>query len=221
MPSLSFYGHVIHLERGPEALFAAFDSPLQRGIRKAEGAGLKVEFSTSPEAMRDYYALHCQTRRRHGVPPQPFRFFENIASFVLARDHGYIATARLQGRAVAAAVFFHFGGQAIYKFGASDFRFQHLRPNNLVMWETIKRCAAGGFLRLHLGRTSLAHEGLRRFKLALGAREGKVEYYKYDFAQRAFVTDVDRVEGWFNHLFRCLPPPLLRLAGIIMYPHLS
>jgi len=36
---------------------------------------------------------------------------------------------------VAGAIFFHSGGQAIYKFGASDETFQHFRGNNLVMWE--------------------------------------------------------------------------------------
>ena len=62
------------------------------------------------------------------------------------------------------------------------------------MWEAIKRYAENGFSRLHLGRTSLANEGLRRFKLGLGAREEKIEYYKYDFRKESFVSDVDRAE---------------------------
>ena len=36
-----------------------------------------------------------------------------------------------------------------------------------------------------------------------------------------FVTDADRAEGWFNHVFRLLPPQLLRLAGALLYPHQS
>lgn len=220
-PSVSFYAHTIELDQTPDTAFKKLDNALRRGIRKTEAAGIRVEFSTSPEAMSDYYALHCQTRRRHSVPPQPFRFFENIASFVLARDHGFIATARLQGRAVAAAVFFHFGRHAIYKFGASDFSFQQLRPNNLMMWEAIKRCAAGKFATLHLGRTSLFNEGLRRFKLSLGASEERLDYFKYDFKKGAFVTDVDRAETRVNQVFRRFPAPLLRCAGRMLYPHLS
>ncbi|MGA2863548.1 MAG: GNAT family N-acetyltransferase [Verrucomicrobiota bacterium] len=220
-PSLAFYGHRIDLERGPEALFQGCDAAARRGVRKAEAAGLKVEFTNRPESVRTFYALHCRTRQRHGVPPQPFRFFENIARHVLGQGLGVVETVRLQDRPVAAAVFFHSGRQALYKFGASDYEFQVARPNNLLMWEAIKRYAADGFATLHLGRTSLADAGLRRFKLGFGAREERLEYYKYDFPKQAFVADKDRAEGPLNSLFRCLPGLLLRLAGQALYPHLS
>jgi len=122
---------------------------------------------------------------------------------------------------VAAAVFFHHGNQAYYKFGASDYRFQQFRPNNLVMWSAMKRYASRGCLSLHLGRTSLANEGLRRFKLSLGAREERLNYYKYDLRRERFVTEPDRAESWANYVFRCFPLGLLRLAGRALYPHLS
>jgi len=220
-PSLAFYGHVIDLISNEKTLFSRLDSAIRRGIRKAQNTHLEVEFCSSLESVRTFYGLHCRTRQRHGLPPQPFRFFENIARHVLAKGHGFAAIARLNQRPVAAAVFFHQGRQAIYKFGASDYAFQHLRPNNLLMWEAIKRYAANGCQQLHLGRTSLANEGLRRFKLGFGAREEKISYYKHDFLKQAFVTDTDRAEGWFNRVFRLMPRPLLRLAGQILYPHLS
>ena len=220
-PSLAFYGHVLALQRGPQALFESFDGATRRGIRKAEREGLHVEFGDSLDSIRDYYALHCRTRRRHGLPPQPFRFFRNIARFVLAPGQGFVATAWLAQRPLASAVFFHRGAEVICKFGASDHAFQHLRPTNLVMWESIKRCLANGFGSLHLGRTSLLNEGLRRFKLGFGAQEQRIEYCKFDFAAGAFVTDVDRAQTRFNCLFRRLPLPLLRLAGAMLYPHVS
>jgi hypothetical protein len=220
-PSLAFYGHVLDLECGPEALFKNLHPTMRRGIRKAEETQLRVEFSGDPESVREYYSLHCQTRRRQGVPPQPARFFRNIAACVLGRGHGFVATARLQDRPVASAIFFHHGQQALYKFGGSDYAFQEMRPNNLLFWDTMKRLATQGFASLHLGRTSLANEGLRRFKLSLGAREEPITYSKYDFRTGSFVTDVDRAEGWSNRVFRFLPPPLLRLIGACVYPHLS
>jgi len=35
------------------------------------------------------------------------------------------------------------------------------------------------------------------------------------------VRDVDRAEGWSNRVFALLPPRVLRLAGQLLYPHLS
>jgi lipid II:glycine glycyltransferase (peptidoglycan interpeptide bridge formation enzyme) len=127
------------------------------------------------------------TRRRQGLPPQPLRFFENIAQYVLAHGHGFVATARWEGKPLAAGVFFHHGRKAFYKFGASDYAFQGLRPNNILFWEVIKRYVDQGIDTLHLGRTSLGNEGLWRFKLGFGALEERIEYYKYDFIRRTFV----------------------------------
>jgi hypothetical protein len=220
-PSMTFHGHVVELGGGQDQLFKRLEAAVRRGIRKAERAGLKIEFRDTSESMRSFYALHCLTRRRHGLPPQPFRFFENIARHVIHAGRGLVAVVHLKRGPVAAAVFFHQGRQAYYKFGASDYRFQEFRPNNLLMWAAMTRYAAQGCSSLDLGRTSLANEGLRRFKLSLGAREERIDYFKYNLWRRRFVTDIDRAEGWAKHVFRCFPAGLLRLAGRVLYPHLS
>jgi hypothetical protein len=219
--SVSFYGHVVDLSRDEGALFRSLEGAARRGVRKAEQNKVEVDFSTSAEAIRTYFELHCRTRRRLGVPPQPVRFFENIARFVLSPGDGFVAVARHQDRPIAAAVFFLFGRQAIYKFGAWDSAFQHVRGNSLVMWTAIKRLAGDGFTSLHLGRTSLGDEGLRRFKLGFGAREERINYFRYDFRKSSFVSAVDRSESWANRIFRLMPAPLLRFAGSVLYPHLS
>lgn len=171
--------------------------------------------------VRVFYALLCQTRRRHGLPAQPFRFFAHIHRHILAPNHGQIVIARQGSRAVAAAVFFHFGGQAIYKFGASDERLQHLRANNRVMWDAIKWHAGQGFTSLDFGRTSLDNAGLRKFKLGWGAVERRIDYVRHDLRTGSFATVPDAAAGWHNHIFRLLPVSLSRLAGSVLYRHVA
>jgi len=219
--SVAFLGHVINLEDGSEALFHRFKSPVRCAIRKAERAGVRVEFSTSLQSMRSFYRLHCLARRRYGMPCQPFRFFENIARLMLGEGFGFIATALYEDLPVAAAVFFRDGQEAFFKFGASDYAYQHLRPNNLVMWESIKKCSDASLTRLHMGRTSLNQRGLRRFKLGFGACEVPIDYVKYSFRKGTFVKGVDYAESWLNSLFRRFPAPILRLTGNLLYPHLT
>jgi len=220
-PSLRFYSHWVDLDPGVESLFQGLDGAFRRGLRKAEKSAIRVEFEGSTEGIERFYGLHCQTRRRHGLPPQPVRFFRNIARQVLERGQGVVATAWAGQRAVAAAVFFHADQEVIYKYGASDYAFQHLRPNNVLMWEAMKRFCSEGFSTFHLGRTSLTAEGLRRFKLELGAREEQIAYYRRELRGRTLVVEQDRTEGWFNQVFSRLPLPCLRLAGSLLYPHLS
>jgi len=220
-PSLQFWGHVVELDRSDKLLFESLKKAARRAVRKAQKAQLQVAFKTDLAAMSRFYELHCATRQRHGVPPQPWRFFEKIAKHVVQPGYGYIAEASLRDQPVAAAVFLHFGREAFYKFGASDYKYQELRPNNVVMWEAIKKYAASGFARLHLGRTSLANQGLRRFKLGFGAREEQIQYYKFDFNKNLFVKDFDFSSGWLTSTFSCLPPAVQRLFGALFYPHLS
>lgn len=220
-PSLEFFGHVIDLKVGVDRLFSGLDGAIRRGVRKAEAAKLTVEFSFDRQSIQTFYKLHCGTRRRHGLPPQPFRFFENIQRHILGMGRGFVVTTRLGNRPVGAGVFFYRGQGAIYKFGASDFEMQQYRPSNLLMWAAIRRCADQGLSTLNLGRTSLSNDGLRRFKRGFGAVEEKVRYAKYDFSSKQFVVAIDRVEGWFNRIFLRMPLPLLRLAGAVLYPHLS
>ena len=66
-----FYGHTLDLRRGAEELAARFASPVRRAIRKAERSGVKAVVARNRAAMNDFYRLHVQTRRRHGLPPQP------------------------------------------------------------------------------------------------------------------------------------------------------
>jgi hypothetical protein len=217
--SLSFYGHGLDLTVGEAALFGNFDSSVRRAVRKAEKEGVQVEFSQSLEAMKIFYGLQCQTRKRHGLPPQPFQFFVNIQRHILSENLGTIAIARQGGKKIAASVYFFLGGRAIYKYGASDDSQQQLRGPNLVMWEAMKWLAARGAKTLHLGKTSLANEGLRRFKLHLGASEEVIDYVKFDLRQDTFVTDTDAIHGWHNRVFQVMPLVFARAAGRMLYKH--
>jgi hypothetical protein len=217
--SLSFYGHSLNLAAGEEQLFGRLESSVRRAIRKAEKDGVVVDISQSLEAMETFYSLQCKTRKKHGLPPQPFSFFSNIHKYILSQNSGMVAVASWRKTPVAASIYFHLKDRAIYKYGASDETFQHLRGSNLVMWEAIKWYWKRGVKKLHLGRTSMANEGLRRFKLGWGTSEGKIEYFKYDFRKECFVMDSDAAFGWHNRIFQSLPNFVSRMTGNLLYRH--
>ena len=217
--SLAFYGHTVDLEEDQDRMFARLESSVRRAIRKAEKSGVTVNVSQSLEAMKVFYVLQCKTRRKHGLPPQPFTFFRNVFEHILSKNLGMIAIASYQQRPVAASVYFQSGARAVYKYGASDEAFQHLRGANVVMWEAIKWHARNGARTLHLGRTSIANEGLRRFKLGWGAAEQKIEYVKYNLRKNYFVTETDDTTGWYNRVFNMMPVGLSRMIGAVLYKH--
>ena len=219
--SVAFYGHSLELRGGPERLFAGLTESVQRAIRKAERSNLRVKVSQSRDSILEFYRLHVRTRRRHGLPPQPRSFFLNIHSEIIKPGLGFVVLARKGSTPVAAAVFFHIGKKAVYKFGASDERHQDLRGNNLVMWKAIELLAQNGFQTLHLGRTSLENEGLRRFKRAWGTVEETIEYFRFDRTANDWIRARDNVSGFHNAVFARLPLGFNRLLGAMIYPHLD
>jgi GNAT acetyltransferase-like protein len=219
--SITFHGHSLDLRRRAETLFDNFAESVRRAIRKADRSGLTVNLSTSEGALRDFYQLHERTRRRHGLPPQPFSFFKNIQTEIIERRLGFTVLAMKASTPIAAAVFFHTERNAVFKFGASEERYQHFRANNLVIWHAIRHLAENGIEALHLGRTSPSNEGLRRFKLSWGASERPIEYFRFDLLANHWTASRDRTCGLHNAVFSRLPLILNRLVGTAIYPHLD
>jgi hypothetical protein len=223
-PAWSTYaGHELALASDSDKLFAQCDSAVRRAIRKGEREGVKVEIAHDFSSMREFYRLHCYTRRKHGLPPQAFTFFRNIHRHIISQELGFVCLARWQGKVIAGAIFFNLGTRALYKYGASDMRYQSLRGNNLVIWEAIKWYGQHGYHSLHFGRTDLSNEGLRRFKCGWGAVEKKIEYVRYDLRKNAYSQDEvsEQGAGWTNRIFQCLPVAAGRLVGKMAYRHMA
>jgi hypothetical protein len=148
-------------------------------------------------------------------------FFENLRKHILEKDMGTLLLARYGGKAIAGAVFLHFGRKAIYKYGASDRRHQHLRANNLVFREGIRTLCGRGCKTLSFGRTDLAHEGLRQFKLCWGSKETRLQYFRFDVRSRSWLTrQKARFSPWEGVISKT-PIPVLRLVGSIAYRHVG
>jgi CelD/BcsL family acetyltransferase involved in cellulose biosynthesis len=214
------FAHVLDLDGSEEKLFKALRASTRRNIHKAEKEGVAVSLLRTREALAAFYRLHCGTRRLHGLPPQPWTFFEKIYEHLIVPGQGLVALAVHQGKPVAGAVYALYRDQALYKFGASDRNHQHLRPNNLVMWEAIRWFCRNGFRSLDFGRTEPENEGLLQFKRGWGTKEGRVAYYRLNLRENAFSAASNGARSSYP-VFKMLPIPVLRLAGRVLYRHVG
>lgn len=220
-PSECYFGHTLDLTEGPRKLFACLRDSNRRNIRKAEKENIDVSISASPDAVKAFCRLNAITRRDHGLPPQPRRFFQCVYDHILSKDMGFIVLASFRGAPIAANVYFCFGDQILYKYGASDRTFQHLRASNLVMWEAIKWGCEHRYRPLCFGRTEPGNEGLRQFKAGWGAREHIIKYYRYDLRKDVFIKTPTAVKPSYQKIFSKLPMPVLNLLGNILYRHMG
>jgi hypothetical protein len=221
MTSASYHGHILDLGEGAKGVFLRFRDSTRRNIRKAEREGLNVTILTSLDSVSEFYKLHCLTRRKHGLPPQPYRFFKTIHRYVITKGLGFVALVSYRNEYIAGAMFIHSGQAAFYKYAASDHQYQHLRPNNLVIWVAIKWYSKNGYRSLCFGRTDIENQGLIRFKSGCGTTEQKISYYRYDYRKETFISTQSRLTGCYNNIFRNMPIPLLRKVGSVLYKHIG
>ena len=215
------YTHIIDLDGNEERLFSSFDSTIRRNIRKAINNDVKVYKSQSLESVKHFYKLNSLTRKRHGLPPQPYSFFRNLYNIILKDDLGTIFLAEHSGKVIAGAVYLHFGNKVIYKFGASDNKYQNLRANNLVMWEAIRWYNSNGYSEFSFGKTETDNEGLRRFKNGWAVRELELRSYRFDLRKERFLNFSTQTYGLHNRVFNNLPLPVLEILGSLVYRHVA
>jgi len=218
-----FVTHRLVLDATEESQTRKLRDSTRRNIQRAVREGVEIQHLQSLDAIHAFYSLHCRTRRRHGLPPQPLRFFQLIHKHLIDAGLGFVSLARFKGKWIAGSVFLQFGSHAIYKFGASDPLYQHLRANNLVMWQGICRLQKEKISRLSLGRSEKDDEGLLQFKRGWGGEEVALSYYRIGCSKGSIRMNLQgsNAGGISNRIMRRLPIPLLRLMGGVMYRHVG
>jgi Acetyltransferase (GNAT) domain len=214
-------GHTLDLAPSVAEIFARFAGSVRTAIRKAEANDVAAQIGTDCGLLREYYRLHVSTRGRHGVPPQPWSFFKNIASEFLAKKRGFVVLGSLNGRAVAGGVFLHSNRSTVYKFGASDAAGRQSNASNLVIWTAIKNSKEMGIPMMHFGRTELGNETLRRFKQRWGTSEVPMSYMKVDPRSRTNICRTNLADGLHTKVFKRCPLIVNRLLGSILYRHMD
>lgn len=220
-PVISYMHDSISLIDDPKQMQSKLRKGTASSIKKAEKEGVTIEMTDTIEALRSFYELHCMTRKRHGVPPQPYLFFAKLHEHLLSEGLGLTALAKHQGNVVAGLVCLFFGDSAVWKYGASDERFKHLSGNNLVLWETIKLCARKGFRSFSLGRTDLDNAGLLSFKSGWGGERTLLNYYRYDLNKKEFMSHHRPQNNWTKKMFKAFPIEVLKVIGRVAYRHIG
>jgi hypothetical protein len=214
-----YVAHRLDLRAGAEAVFRRFHKDcVQRKIRRAEREKVVVERGNSAELLQEFYGLMIQTRRRHGLPPQPLEWFRNLAECL--GEALTVWVARKDGRAAAAIVTGRQGRVVVYKYGASDARMHALGFMPYLMWRVAEDGVGRGMEWLDLGRSDEGQSGLIAFKDHLGAERSVISYWRWPEGSSGAPGG-----GWGRSLMgeACgrLPESWLKWLGSALYRHLG
>lgn len=208
--------HLLPLGADPDVLFKRFDrSRIQKRIENASARGVVTVISHKRADLSVFYRLHCETRRRLGVPVQPLRFIENVWEKLVQPGLGLIVLARVDDRPIGAALFLAANRSLIYKYSASDSSQWSLRPNLMILWAAMAWGCANGYATLDMGRTDAGNESLRVFKAGWGSEEVPLVYTRFGPAGDGLgQASVARV---LAHVIRRSPTFVCRTLGETLY----
>ena len=207
----SYLFHALDLRPSLEAIYRRFHADcVRRKIRRAERDGLTVDSGNSESLLRDFYALQVITRKRHGIPPQPRHWFQNLMASL--GDKAVIRVARLQERPVAAILTLQHKITSVYKYGCSDENFSNHGGMQLLFWREIEEAKAHGMESLDMGRCDLENTGLAIFKERLGAERREIHYYRYPAGKPGRSS---------SRMLSRLPKPILIALGRLLYRHIA
>ena len=189
---------------------------LHRNTRnRAQRDGVEVVRGSEPSDIAEYYRLHTLTRRRLGVPVQPYRFFDLISERFITTGKGFVASALLDGKVVAAGVYLTHKSTMVAKFGASDPDSRDNGAGYLIDWETMVSACREGYRLLDFGRTDLGADGLRRYKSGWDAVETPLVYSH--IARRKPDADLPDVGELPKRIIRHSPVWVCRALGELFY----
>lgn len=209
--------HVLDLDGDLEGLLRRIRRRHRERLRQAERGPLRIRLSRTVEDLRSFYRLQVLTRRRLGVPVQPWRFFAAVWERVVQPGLGMVALVETPGHpAVAGAVMFAWNGTVIGKFLASDAAHWREHPNHLLYWAAIRWATDGGSRAFDFGRSDAGHTGLQHFKTGWAATPHPLTYTAAGAAGPSPASG-GRVQAVLAPLIRHSPPFVCRAAGALLY----
>jgi len=211
-----FANWTLELNRPLAVLERGLATNFRRSVKRASQGNIKIDRGQDLSYLSRFYRLQLESRRRHGLPAQPWRFFKLLHEIFSPSGSLEVWIAQENGCDQASAVFLIDGDAVHYKWGARSADRQSY-ANHLLFWKAIEHFAARGCM-LDLGRTDVRNHGLMRFKQELGANLSPVPFSFYPHAPSQISAEVltgkRRVAA---EILRRMPILATRLLGEAAY----
>jgi hypothetical protein len=217
--SQSFWFHKLDLCCSPGDLFHQFHHDcVQRKIRRADRERLRYEEGTSESLLERFYRLLLMTRRRHGIPTQPIKWFRNLIACLGTKVN--IALASKDDQPIASILTLRHKCTVVYKYGCSDRKFNALGGMQFLFWQTIQKALEDQLWEFDLGRSDRDNPGLVVFKDRWGAAQSELTYLRCGRNSSRPLAKVGQT-SISKYLWAHAPDSMLSAASRALYRHLG
>ena len=174
--SVEFAG-VLDLTKSEDEILQGMRQRLRRALRKAAKNDIRVEKSTNPADIHEFYEIELQTAGRHHFIAFSEDFLTKQFAAFAEHDEAVLYTAKYQGQILAQNFMIFYGNEASYHYGVSSELGTKLSGAPLLHLEAMRDARKRGIKRYNLwgivGEDETNHRfyGVSCFKRGFGVDE--------------------------------------------------
>ena len=219
-----YWLHHLDLTQDLDTIFSSFHkASIQRKIRRAEREGLIRQHGRSEFLLDAFCRLNLLTRRRHHVPPQPRKWFENLIDcFGQALS---IHVAFKDTKPLAAILIIRYKDTVVYKYGASDGQHHNLGGTHLLFWRAIQDAKTDHAKVFDFGRSDHDDTGLITFKDRWGCERSTLTYSRFTPSAQSEDSYLSNTQARrlvsARRALDILPDGAFQLVGSLLYKHMG
>lgn len=218
-----YKNHTLGLEADVETLKKTFDRTcVRQRINRAEKSNLTVIEASSEDDIRIFYELHCLTRKKYGVPPQPYGFFKNMWEILHSRDMFSVLIAKYDTEPVSALLFLKYKQRIHAEYMGTNDAFLKYSPNILLFWRAIQAAKEENYGFFDFGGSHISSQELITFKKRWGTvEEDIVHYYFPEVKGPSGDLESNIKHRILQSASKKMPELLFKWTGAFLYRHLG
>lgn len=176
--SVEFAG-ILNLEKDEEEILKGMRQRLRRALRKGAKNDIKIEKSTNPQDIHQFYQIQMETAGRHGFVAFSEDFFTKQFAAFAPHNEAVLYTAKYNGEVLAQNFMIFYGNEASYHYGVSSELGTKLSGAPLLHMEAMRDARKRGIKRYNfwgiVGEDETYHRfyGVSQFKRGFGVEELK------------------------------------------------
>jgi FemAB-related protein (PEP-CTERM system-associated) len=216
-----FQSSIVKLSSNSSMLWSNFpDRSLRKDIRKAIRSGIKVKMDQNGDGLKQFYKLLLKTRKKHGLPPQPYSFFENLWAKMYPSNYIKLLLAEYEGKIIAGLIILLYKKTVIGGYIGSDSHYMNLRPHQFICWKAMEWGCENGFQYFDFLRTAQDNEGLKYYKKRWGSNEIETPYFYYPKPMGMTSVHENSLKyRMITAFWRKIPSLVTPMGGRILYRH--
>jgi hypothetical protein len=170
----------VDLTRPADELWeTSFNHACRKNINRSRREHVRVFEARTRGDIREFHRIYVQTMRERNALEHYFfslEYFEDI--FDTLRGSARFALAEYRGQVIAGTLYLHDRDDIYSYLGGADVNFQHVRPTNAVIYDTVVWGRQHGKRRLILGGGYSAGDGIFRFKASFSPARANFLVYR-------------------------------------------